>query len=117
MSDEPPPGHYMDALMGAGGKRDRAKAAQTGMTPPVKVASPSHHGGSEEEVNIESEAVGSMEDLQMDDLEPPQWSAGEEDEELLKEALESGINQTHTETTENAEPSQSGAKRNLTAQY
>ena len=53
----------------------------------------------------------------MDDSEPPQWSAGEEDEELLKEALESSISQIDTETTETAEPSQSGAKRNRTAQY
>ena len=116
MSDEqPPPSCYMDALMGAGGKRERAQAAHTGMTPPAKAASPNHLGGSEEEANIESEAVGPMEDLRMDDSEPPQWSAGEEDEGLLKEAPESSISQI--ETTETAEPSQSGAKRNLAAQY
>tara|TARA_B100000524_G_scaffold202212_1_gene105403 strand:+ start:772 stop:990 length:219 start_codon:yes stop_codon:yes gene_type:complete len=72
MSDEqPPPGCYMDTLMGAGGKRERAQAAHTGMTPPTKAASPNHLGGSEEEANIESEAVGPMEDLRMDDSEPP----------------------------------------------
>ena len=57
MSDEQaPPGRYMDALMGAGGKRERLQAAHTGMTPPAKAASPNHLGGSEEEANIESEA-------------------------------------------------------------
>ena len=72
MSDEQaPPGRYMDALMGAGGKRERLQAAHTGMTPPAKAASPNHLGGSEEEANIESEAVGPMEDLRMDDSEPP----------------------------------------------
>ena len=49
MSDEQaPPGRYMDALMGAGGKRERLQAAHTGMTPPAKAASPNHLGGSEE---------------------------------------------------------------------
>ena len=116
MSDEqPPPGCHMDTLMGAGGKRERAQAAHTGMTPPTKAASPNHLGGSGEEANIESEAVGPMEDLRMDDSEPPQRSAGEENEELLKEAPKSSISQI--ETTETAEPSQSGAKRNLAAQY
>ena len=119
MSDgesQQPPSHYMDALMGAGGKRERAIAARTGMTPPAKAASPNHHGGSgEPNIYIESEAVGPMEDLRMDETDPPQWSAGEDDEELLEEASESGISQVAT--TEGAELGQSGAKRSLAAQY
>ena len=51
----------------------------------------------------------------MDETEPPQWSAGEDDEELLEEASESGISQVAT--TEGAELGQSGAKRSLAAQY
>ena len=109
-----PPSHYMDALMGAGGKRERAIAARTGMTPPAKAASPNHHGGSEESI-IEIEAVGPMEDLRMDETDPPQWSAGEDDEELLEEAPESGTFQEAT--TEEAEPGPSGTKRSLAAQY
>ena len=106
----------MDALMGAGGKRERAIAARTGMTPPAKAASPNHHGGSgEPNIYIESEAVGPMEDLRMDETDPPQWSAGEDDEELHEEASESGTSQAAT--TEEAEPGPSGTKRSLAAQY
>ena len=63
-----PPSHYKDALVGAGGKRERATAAHSGMTPPAKAASPYHHGGSGE-LNNESvsEAVGPMEGLRMDE--------------------------------------------------
>ena len=117
MSDgEPqqPPSHYLDPLMGAGGKRERAIAAHTGMTPPAKAASPNHPGGSDEP-NIEIEAVGPMEDLRMDETDPPQWSAGEDDEELLEEAPESCTFQEAT--TEEAEPGPSGTKRSLAAQY
>ena len=103
--------------MGAGGKRERATAVHTGMTPPAKAASPNHHGGSGELNNNEnvSEAVGPMEDLRMDETESPQWSAGEDDEELLEEAPESGTCQEAT--MEEAEPGPSGTKRCLAAQY
>ena len=100
--------------MGAGGKRERATAAHTGITPPAKAASPNHPGGSDAP-NIEIEAVVPMEDLRVDETEPPQGSAGEDDEELLEEASESGISQVAT--TEGAELGQSGAKRSLAAQY
>lgn len=53
-----------------------------------------------------------MEDLRVDEEVLPQWSADEEDEALIKEALERRTSQQ----VEQSEPKQSGAKRSLTAQ-
>ena len=96
------------------GKRER-NHAQTGMTPLAKMASPGHQDTDDRnkgKANLE--AVELMRNLRMDVEElPSQWSADEDDEPLLKEAIDEGTSQLAERA---AESKQSGAKRSFTAQ-
>lgn len=112
MSDEPPHSKYTEVLSG---KWERT-LAHTGMTPPAKSASPSQQGNDRDDQGSDVEAVESMIGLRVaredEDLKPPLWSADEEEESLLQEALEEATNQLD----ESAAEAKQGAKRSLTPQ-